>query len=138
LVYVYCENDFEKGREHGTPREVVSWLKDFAAREGIDDVTVVFAPYIFNIFPQMTRVRGTRGWNHPYHPETTERLQREVEKADLGWVDIGRVAEREAEDRNSVFGGLGLFVDVVHLSPAGSALVADSIVGRDSVDQDRG
>ena len=58
LIYVYSENDFDPSLPYGRPEEVIVWLKEFAKKEGIPEVTIVFAPYIYNIVPHLTRNRG--------------------------------------------------------------------------------
>src|SRR5262249_14140204 len=59
LIYVYCENDLESKARYGTPKEVIEAVRNIVTREKIGKVTVVFAPYIYMVVPEMTRVEGS-------------------------------------------------------------------------------
>ena len=131
LIYVYCENDLKADEPFGRPDEVIAWLTDFAREQAIDDVTIVYAPFIFNIFPETTRLRGHRGWDHEYRAEEKQRLRDLSTAAGFDWVDIGDLAQDEMARGQSIFAGLALFVDIVHLSPRGGALLASRLLGRD-------
>jgi hypothetical protein len=133
LIYIYCENDLKEDEPFGRPEEVIAWLADFAHGQSIDDVTIVFAPFIFNVFPETTRFRGHRGWNHEYRAEEKQRLRDLTAAAGFGWVDIADLAQDEMARGTSIFAGLALFVDIVHLSPHGSELLASRILGRDAL-----
>ena len=61
LIYVFGENDFEPLQPYGKSEELVAWLKDYSMRENIPKVTIVFAPFIYNIIPHLTRFPGSRG-----------------------------------------------------------------------------
>lgn len=127
LVYVYCENDFDPSRPYGTPEQVVNWLRDFAEANEIPHVTVVLAPYIYNIVPSITRFEGSRGALHPTHEAESMRLKAAVADAQFGFVDIGDVARAEAARRGTDFAALSLFVDHNHLSGYGVSLVVAAL-----------
>jgi hypothetical protein len=131
LVHVYCENDFKADEPFGRPDEVIAWLTDFAREQAIDDVTIVYAPFIFNIFPETTRLRGHRGWDHKPRTEEKQRLHELTAGAGFAWVDIADLAQAEMTRGKSIFAGLALFVDIVHLSPRGSELLASRILKGD-------
>jgi hypothetical protein len=128
LIYVYCENDFNPKFPYGTPEEMVAWLKDFAAREKIAKVTVVFAPYIYTIAPEVTRFDGYAGAVFPQRAREREVLIETAEAAGFRWVDIGVLAREEQVRQDTPFAFFALFVDHVHLSPAGVALLVDQLV----------
>ncbi len=129
LVYVYCENDLKDDEPFGQPEDVIAWLSAFARDQRIDDVMVVFAPYIFNVFPDVTRVKGDgKGWGYSYFSGEKERLRSLVSSAGFKWLDIAALANEEVEQGKSMFAGLSLYIDRVHLSPKGSALVAQRIL----------
>jgi lysophospholipase L1-like esterase len=130
LVYVYCENDFNPSLPYGTPEEVVAWLKQFTAREKITNVTVVFAPFIYTIAPEITRFDGYLGGGFPHHAREREQLIKAVEAAGFRWVDIGTLALQEQARHKTQFGFFPLFVDHVHLSPEGTARLADQLMVR--------
>jgi lysophospholipase L1-like esterase len=127
LIYVYCENDFDPKLPYGKPEEMIDWLAQFAAREAIGKVTVVFAPYIYTIAPEVTRFDGYVGGGYPHREREREDLMKAVEAAGFRWVDIGTLARQEQARRNSQFGFFPMFVDQVHLSPEGTALVVDRL-----------
>ncbi len=127
IVYVYCENDFDPARPYGTPEKVIAQLKAFAEENRIQRVTVVFAPYIYNIVPNITRFAGSRGALHGIYGEEAARLRSEAEAAGFGYVDIGEIAQAEARRQGTDFAALSLFVDHVHLSDFGVALLAKAL-----------
>lgn len=132
LVYVYCENDFEEDEPFGAPEDVVEAIRDYSAQQEIEDVTVVYMPYIFNVVPELTRIRGERGGRWPDRARERARLARAVAKSRFGWVDFTDIALREARSLESRFGALSLYVDVVHLSPIGAERMADAVAATSS------
>ncbi len=127
LIYVYSENDFDSSLPYGRPEEVIAWLKDFVRTEGIPKVTIVFAPYIYNIVPHLTRFAGSRGATHGRFADEAARLRSEAEAAGFGYIDIGAVARAEAERRGTDFAAFPLFVDHVHLSDYGVSLLVSAL-----------
>jgi lysophospholipase L1-like esterase len=127
LVYVYCENDFDSSLPYGRPEEVISWLKEFSQREQIPEITVVFAPYIYNIVPHLTRFASTRGATHNRYAEEGARLKSEVEAANFHYISIADVAREEAQRRGTDFAVFSLFVDHVHLSDYGVSLLVEAL-----------
>ena len=61
LIYLYCENDFNEDESMGTPEAVMSWLRQFVRSQAITRTSIVYAPYVFNVVPEVTRVPGKRG-----------------------------------------------------------------------------
>jgi len=129
LIYVYCENDFSPVDPFGRPEDVVSWLADYAKREGIAKVTIVRAPYIFTVLPHLTRFKGYRGEGRPTRYAETERLRISSSKAGFRYIDVEELVRREIQNRGSDFAAFSLFVDVVHLSPYGTEKLADELLG---------
>ncbi len=127
LIYVYCENDFAASKPYGTPEEVVASLEAFARTHGIARVTVVFAPFVYNIVPNITRFPGTRGDRHDVFAEESARLEAEVRAAGFAFVDIGDIAQAEAKRHGTDFAALSLFIDHVHLSGQGMSLLAKAL-----------
>jgi hypothetical protein len=128
LIYVYCENDFRPKDPYGKPEEVIAWLTDFAAREKIAKVTVVFAPSIYMVAPEVTRFDGYRGGSYPYRHRERETLMEAVEAAGFRWVDIGVLAREELARRDSPFAFYALFIDHNHLSRDGTARLVDALL----------
>jgi len=131
LIYLYCENDFIPNRPYGTPKEVVAWLKSFAEREKIAKVSVVFAPYIYMVAPELTRIDGTEGSRHPRREEERSELKKLVEAAGYRWVDIGTLAREEEDRQKTHFGVLSFFVDNGHPSPLGTKRIAERLESLD-------
>jgi hypothetical protein len=127
LIYVYCENDFDDDESMGTPESVMTWLQRFVREQGIDRTTVVYAPYVFNVVPELTRVPGERGERFKDHAEEKARLVDLVRAAGFGWVDFGELALAEADARGAPFAALSLYLDVVHHSPLGVERLADAL-----------
>jgi hypothetical protein len=127
LIYVYCENDFDDDESMGTPEAVMTWLREFVRKQGIERTTIVFAPYIFNVVPELTRVPGERGERFKDHADEKARLPTLVQDAGFAWVDFGELALAEADARGTPFAALGLYIDVVHHSPLGVERLADAL-----------
>lgn len=130
LIYVYCENDFDESESMGTPESVIGWLQQFVAEQGIGRTTVVYAPYIFNVVPESTRIPGTRGERFEDHVDEKARLIRLVADADFDWLDFGEIALDEADAQGSPFGALSMYIDVVHHSPQGIERLAQALRAR--------
>ncbi|MEP7171928.1 MAG: hypothetical protein ABI705_00430 [Aestuariivirga sp.] len=119
LIFIYSENDFAPQEPFGKSQEVLAWLKEYAARENISKVTIVFAPYIYNIIPNLTRFPGTRGADHGTFLVEVDNLKKEVAEAGFNFVNIGDMAMEEAVARHTDFAAFALFVDHAHLSDYG-------------------
>ena len=131
LIYVYCENDFDDKIPYGTPKEVIEALKGIVAREKIGKVTVVFAPYIYMVVPEMTRIDGSE-WSPTLRRENLRaELKGLVEGAGFRWVDSGALARSEEQATKSSLSILAYFVDSVHLSAYGTRKLVDSLMGSD-------
>ena len=127
IIYVYCENDFEPNDTFSTPEEVIAWLKEFAAANGGAGVTIVYAPYIYNIVPQLTRFPGSRGATRESYPDEHRRLIELARDAGFDYVDIGNVAMEEARLRETDFAVFALFVDHLHLSEYGVSRLIEKL-----------
>jgi hypothetical protein len=127
MIYVYCENDFDDDESMGTPEAVMSWLQQLVREQGIERTTIVYAPYIFNVVPELTRVPGERGERFKDHADEKVRLRALVKDAGFAWVDFGELALAEGDARGTPFGPLALYVDVVHHSALGVERLADAI-----------
>jgi hypothetical protein len=127
LIYVYCENDFDEDESMGTPEAVMTWLGQFVREQAIERTTIVYAPYIFNVVPELTRVPGERGERFKDHADEKARLLSLVQEAGFSWVDFGELALAEADARGTPFATLGLYLDVVHHSPLGVERLADAL-----------
>jgi|WetSurSiteA1Bulk_404760.scaffolds.fasta_scaffold26402_1 hypothetical protein len=119
LIYVYCQNDLQPRKKFGRPEEVIDWLTHFASREHIPRVTVVYAPYVYNIAPQVTRFAGYEGWYIESHLAERRALKAAVENARFRWLDIGDLALEDDQTFGTQFAFWHFFIDHVHLSPYG-------------------
>lgn len=120
IIYVYCENDFEKNERFGTPETAIARLAELAAAHRVSEITVVYSPYIYNVLPQITRFEGTRGGAHPKYARQVAALRSLVAQKNWRFVDIADLVRQEIEETGSEFAGLGIFVDHVHLSVHGT------------------
>ena len=128
IIYVYCENDFDPQKPYGKPEEVVAWLKDFAAKQNHAKVTVVFAPYIYNIIPNLTRFPGSRGAEHKAYVAERESLKLNAVEAGFEYLSIEDIAVKEAREHQTDFAAFALFVDHVHLSKHGVSKLVDKLL----------
>lgn len=127
LIYVYCENDLKYKRPYGRPEEAIAWLQDFAERQNIRKVTVVFSPYIYLAAPEVTRFRGYDGGSYPHRVDRRQDLVDAVAKTDFNWIDIGEIAREAVETSNSQFGFFPLYTDHNHLSPEGTRRLVERL-----------
>jgi hypothetical protein len=128
IIYIYSENDFDPQSPYGRPDEVVAWLKRFTTNQNNAKVTVVFAPYIYNIIPNLTRFPGSRGAEHKTFVEERDALRRETLQAGFGYVSIEEIALKESLDQQTDFAAFALFVDHAHLSKYGVSKLADKLL----------
>jgi hypothetical protein len=127
LIYVYCENDFRPGFPYGSPQEVIGWLRDYAKAQGIPKVTVVYAPYIYNIVPQLTRFRGYDGERHATRAKERAELSELVHDAEFRYFDISDLGLEEIDRVKTQFAALSVFSDHLHLSPYGTARLVERL-----------
>jgi hypothetical protein len=131
LIYVYCENDLVSKGRYATSKEVMDTLESIVAREKIGKVTVVFAPFIYMVMPEMTRIEDSE-WTPTMRSEKRRaELKRQVEAAGFRWVDIGTLARSEEQTTKSSLAILAYFVDAVHLSAFGTRKLVDYLMGSD-------
>lgn len=119
LIYVFCENDFSEHRRYGTPDEQIPWIREFQKRERIDRVVLVYSPFIYNVVPEVTRVRGHSHRHFPYHREKKRRLLELAAEAGFSIVDFTEIADQEQANAGSLFAPLALYVDHAHYSRLG-------------------
>ncbi len=128
LIYVYCENDFDKKIPFGTPNEVLELLTRISEREKIAKITVVFSPLVHMVLPEFTRIEGS---------EWSPSLRRERERAELKnlvdavgfrWRDAGELARSEEDEKKSSLAVWAYYVDSAHLSPYGTRKLVDSLM----------
>jgi hypothetical protein len=128
IIYIYSENDFDAQKPYGKPVEVIAWLKTFATDQNKAKVTIVFAPYIYNIIPNLTRFPGSRGAEHKTFAAESDALKQETLKAGFDYVSIGEMASKEAVSQQTDFAAFGLFVDHAHLSKYGVSKLVDKLL----------
>ncbi|WP_162918417.1 SGNH/GDSL hydrolase family protein [Taklimakanibacter deserti] len=131
LIYVYCENDLQPEDPYGSPPEVIEALKSIVAREKIGKVTVVFAPSIYMVVPEMTRVEDSEWTPSQRREKQRAELKELVEAAGFRWADAGVLARSEEQAAKSVWATLAYFTDTVHLSAYGTRKLVDQLMGPD-------
>ena len=137
LIYIYCENDFKDDKPMGTPEEVIAGLQQYVKARGIDRVTVLYAPYIYNVVPYLTRFRGYRGGDFDTHKSERERLIQLTKNAGFDFFDMTELALREIDITGTAFAALSLYVDHAHWSPTGTAKMADYLTARRGISDAR-
>jgi len=115
LIYVFCENDFKEA----TASDVVPWLVAFKARERIDRVVLLYVPYIYNVLPEVTRVRGHTQFNFPTFRDKKRDLLRAARDAGFPTVDYVDITTAAQQAQGTQFAALGLYLDHAHPSVAG-------------------
>ena len=128
LIYLYSEDNLDSAKKFGTPEEVVAWLKTLAQSESISKVTVVYAPTIYNVAPQLTRSKGNLSERIPNRDGEKERLRKIVAGAGFGWFDIGEIALEASKAEGTPFSVLNNFSDDRNLSLEGMTRLAEKII----------
>jgi hypothetical protein len=135
LVYIACQNDFMEADDwDAEAEEVLKSLKDLAGK--FNDRVVLLFHTVIQVSLHDLFLEG--GWRDRMVDrsaalgEKVEELCVRYDFAHLDWNEI--VAETEREEQ-SIFAGLGLYVDQCHLSPRGSLVLARKLV---SCMEDRG
>src|SRR5260221_12493174 len=86
LIYIYSETALDQARKYGTPEEVVARLKTLVQSESITKVTVIYAPTIYNLAPQLTRSKGNASERFPNPAPERDRLRKIFAGAKFGWL----------------------------------------------------
>ena len=131
LIYMYSETDFNQSLDYGEPEKVIDWLAGFAEANGLEPgrVTIVYAPSIYNIVPQITRFAGYRGSEVATYLDQKRRLEAAAGSAGFRWLDIALLAQEENAGFGTQFATLHSFVDHLHLSPWGMRRLAARLHG---------
>jgi hypothetical protein len=137
LIYIYCENDFKDDKPMGTPEDVISGLQQYVKAQGIDKVSIIYAPYIYNVVPYLTRFDGYRGGKFDSHMSERKRLIQLTRNAGFDFFDMAELALREIDITGTEFAALSLYVDHAHWSPIGTSKMADYLVAGRSVPDSR-
>jgi lysophospholipase L1-like esterase len=127
LIYVYCANDLNPELPYGTPEETMDWLMSFVAEESIPKVTVVYAPFIYDVMPQLTRFRGYKGERYSPHYVVGRILKERAKAAGFRFLNISDLAAAERATYGTQFASFMLFVDEVHLSPYGTRRLVEKL-----------
>jgi hypothetical protein len=127
VIYVLCENDFDQGGPLSDPAELTSWLADYQKREGVKRLTLVVSPLIYNVVPEITRLRGHSHFDWPTFLDERTRVMQLAREKGFGVVDMVDVGTAEAVRGKSQFAPLALYVDHAHWSPTGVSRVVDAL-----------
>jgi hypothetical protein len=124
LIYFYSPTDLSETAKYGMPDEFLKWLKGFAERENIADVTVIFGTNLKTVTPHLTpQFKQRKDWY---------REARALREGTLGagykFIGVADLALEEASKRKTDFAAFAMFMDAWgHLSPYGTSIVVDTI-----------
>lgn len=124
VLYILCENDFEQGGRESTPGELTRWLAEFAVTEHVDRTSIVYVPYVYNVAPEITRVRGHSHFDWPTFRDEKRRTLKLAQTKGIHTVDFLDLAEAERQSAGTQFGALALYLDHAHWSPLGTERMA--------------
>ena len=127
IVYTYCENDFESEDDLASPEPVIERLRATARAAGVERVVVVYAPYLYNVVPQLTRFPGQHSDRVKSFRDQHARLRKAVREAGFEWVDFSELVQPEVERTGTQFAAFPLFVEQNHWSREGTRRVADRV-----------
>ena len=103
-------------------------MQDFAREQDLKKITVVYAPYFYNIIPQLTRFRGYRGQFFPHHSDERRRLAARVVEAGFHYIDFTEIAREENDRAGTLFAAFALFVDATHYSRYGTSRLVEHLM----------
>jgi hypothetical protein len=126
LIYVYSEADLDPAKKYGTPEEVIAQLKTLVQAESIAKVTVIYSPTIYNVAPQLTRIKGNASERVPNRDGEKDRLRKIVAGAEFGWLDIGEIAIGTSKPDETPFSVLTNFADDRNLSLEGMTRLVET------------
>ena len=119
VIYPFCENDLHVHHPLGTPERMIERLARIKADYGIKDFAIIYMPYIYNAVPELTRVRGTQGYEWPRFHAERARLLALAGEAGFRHLDYATIALAEQKATGSQYAALALFIDHAHLSREG-------------------
>jgi hypothetical protein len=123
LLYIFCENDFDDA----TAGEIIAGLVAFTAREKIRQVVLVYMPYIYNVVPEITRIRGHSHYDFPTYRDEKRALLARARQAGFAIVDFVDIANDEQQALATQFAPLALYIDHTHPSPRGVRRLVSAI-----------
>ena len=100
-------------------RDVIAWLVAFKARERIDRVVLLYAPYIYNALPEVTRIRGHTHHDFPTFGTEKRALLSAARDAGFPTVDYVDITTAAQQEQGTQFAALALYLDQAHPSAAG-------------------
>lgn len=127
IIYVFSESDFRRGDAYQTPGDVISKLAEMTKKEGVQHITVVLAPFIYNVIPQHTRFRGYRGDGFPTYSMEAKALEESVKAFGFKFIDIRATIYAELRAAKTDFAAFSFFIDQSHPSASGAKLIAHLI-----------
>jgi lysophospholipase L1-like esterase len=127
IVYTYCENDFESEDDLASPEPVIERLRAAARAAGVERVVVVYAPYLYNVLPQLTRFPGQHSDRVQSFRDQHARLRKAVHEAGFEWVDFSELMQPEIDRTGTQFAAFALFIEQNHWSREGTRRVADRV-----------
>lgn len=129
LIWVLCENDWDPSEKYGRPDALIDWIEAFQKRESIPHVTFLYVPYIYNVVPELVRVRGHSHYDlSTYHDEKHRALER-AHMAGFKVIDFLDIAREESDRLGTQFASLSLYVDHAHLSRLGVERLLPRLLG---------
>jgi len=123
VVYVFCDNDYDASDPRANGQAVVSWLKSYGERNGVQRGTIVRAPYLEVLFPIAADSK-----QDDFNIASARPLARVSSEAGFRYLDIADLALQEEAETGSLFAPFRLFVDHVHWSSYGTTKVASALL----------
>ena len=88
---------------------------------------VVYAPYLYNVLPQLTRFPGQHSDRVKSFRDQHARLRKAVREAGFEWVDFSELVQPEIDRNGTQFAAFALFIEQNHWSREGTRRVADRV-----------
>ena len=119
VIYPFSENDLDDSAPYGKPEELIAWLARFGKENGIQRITIIFMPYIYNSVSDLTRIPGNDHYDWPRNWAKKRKLLSLAEQEGLQHLDFTDITEEERRNAGTQFAALALYVDQTHLSRLG-------------------
>jgi len=121
LIYIQVENDFVDGQ---TPFSIMEQLSAFVATNNIHNRLLVYHQYVYRTMPEIFRDETESYGEYQQLKEESLAL---AQSSGFQILNVQNLVETYRVDAGSQMAGAALYVDRIHLSVAGTRLVANTI-----------
>ncbi|MBG73566.1 MAG: hypothetical protein CL796_01565 [Chloroflexi bacterium] len=130
IIYIVSDNDFEKYDNFINTKELTKELNKIYLDSKISKFKLVYVPYIYNIYPEITRKNSVSRYSfddYPNHYIQESILKNQSQLFGWSYFNFSELIHLNKSVDNSHFDGLKYYMDDIHLSKKGIYLLANSV-----------